>query len=176
MRRVFLFLIAFFGLAVAIAASATAPGARAAPQIAPPEARADRVIVEKSARRISLMKDGAVIAAYDIALGFAPVGDKAREGDGRTPEGVYHVDRRNARSGYHLSLGLTYPTAAERAEAAREGRDPGGDIFIHGQPNALPRGMTIPGDWTAGCVAVADAEIEAIWRLVAIGTPVEIRP
>ena len=138
--------------------------------------RADRILIEKSERRMTLFSEGRALAVYEIALGFAPIGDKAREGDGRTPEGVYQIDRRNDRSAYHLSLGLSYPTPAQKRAAEREGRDPGGDIFIHGQPNALPRGLTLPGDWTAGCIAVSDREIEEIWALVGLGAAVEVRP
>ena len=146
------------------------------PALLAAEARADKVVVEKAARRLTLLRGRVAIAVYDIALGFAPTGDKREEGDGRTPEGLYRVDRRNDRSAYHLSLGLDYPTPAQRAAAVAEGRDPGGDIFIHGQPNATPEFMSLPGDWTAGCIAVSNSEIREIWAHVALGTPVEIRP
>ncbi len=146
------------------------------PALLAAEARADRVMVEKATRRLTLLRDGVAIAVYDIALGFAPQGDKRQEGDGRTPEGLYRVDRRNDKSAYHLSLGLNYPTPAQRSAAAAEGRDPGGDIFIHGQPNATPDFLSLPGDWTAGCIAVSNPEMREIWARVAVGTPVEIRP
>ena len=97
-----------------------------------------------------------------------------RQGDGRTPEGVFRIDRRNDRSAYHLSLGLDYPRAQDRARAAAGGYDPGGDIMIHGQPNALPDGAVLKGDWTAGCIAVSDDEMEEIWTLVPTGTPIVI--
>lgn len=144
--------------------------------LAPPSERADRIVIEKSARRMTLWQGQTQISVHDVSLGFAPLGDKTREGDGKTPEGIYRVDRRNDRSAYHLSLGINYPTPDERAEATRDGRDPGGDIFIHGQPNRLPNSVTLPGDWTAGCIAVSNAEIQTIWTRVAIGTTVEIRP
>ncbi len=175
MTRRQLFLSASAGLIVAVAA-AVAPRAAGIPPLAPVEARADRVLIEKDARRLTLFRGGEAIAVYHVALGFTPEGDKAREGDGRTPEGVYRVDRRNDRSAYRLSLGLSYPTPDQRAAAAREGRDPGGDIFIHGQPNALPAGLTLPGDWTAGCIAVGKRAIREIWSLVPLGAEVEIRP
>lgn len=167
-------------LALAVlAALVTAPllvGSAEPPVLRPETERADLVLVEKSARRMTLMRGNKVLATYRIALGFAPDGDKRAEGDGRTPEGRYRIDRRNERSAYHLSLGLDYPRPDQRAAARAEGRDPGGDIFIHGQPNRLAGLLTLPGDWTAGCMAVSDAEIEDIWSRVAIGTQIEVRP
>ena len=109
-----------------------------APPLLPATERADRVLIEKADRRLTLLRGGEAIAIYDIALGFAPDGDKAREGDGRTPEGIYKVDRRNDRSSFTLSLGIDYPRPDQRAKAKADGRDPGGDIFIHGQPNGFP--------------------------------------
>lgn len=145
------------------------------PPLLPIESRADLVLIEKAERRLTLLRGGDEIAVYDIALGFAPEGDKAREGDGRTPEGLYRIDRRNDRSSFTLSLGINYPRPDQRAEAAAEDRDPGGDIFIHGQPNGFS-GAKISGDWTHGCAAVTNAEMREIWARVAIGTAVEIRP
>ncbi|MEL7465673.1 MAG: L,D-transpeptidase family protein [Pseudomonadota bacterium] len=169
-------LIAAICAALVGAFSAAAPSGDAAAPLAAEGERADRILVEKSKRRMTLWREGRLLRAYDIGLGFSPVGDKSMEGDGRTPEGVYRIDRRNAASAYHLSLGLNYPRPDQRRKAARKGRDPGGDIFIHGQPNALPSGLTIPGDWTAGCIAVDNAEMEEIWALVPVGTVVEVRP
>ena len=113
---------------------------------------------------------------YDIALGFAPDGDKTREGDGRTPEGVFRIDRLNRQSKYHLSLGLDYPQKRHREAARRAGVSPGGDIMIHGQPNEIAEGYKVKGDWTAGCIALTNPEIEEIFANAAIGTEVEIRP
>lgn len=118
----------------------------------------------------------AVARSYDIALGFAPDGDKREEGDGRTPEGRYVIEGRNPSSAYHLSLKISYPDATDRASAAARGVPPGGDIFIHGAPDWWFLPGQPPGDWTRGCIAVTKAEIEEIWRLVPDGTPVEIRP
>ena len=95
--------------------------------------------------------------------------------DERTPEGSYTIDYRNPHSAYHLSLHISYPDAAAKAFAARSGRSPGGDIFIHGQPNELSLGR-VPGDWTDGCIALSNQEIEALWQAVGDGTPIEIRP
>jgi murein L,D-transpeptidase YafK len=125
---------------------------------------------------MQLMQDGKTVRTYKIALGFTPEGDKLRQGDGKTPEGEFTIDRRNAESAFHLSLGLDYPQPEDRARAAKAGYSPGGDIFIHGQPNALPDGLKIKGDWTAGCIAVTNAEIEEIWAVTPIGTKVEVRP
>ncbi|MFN4203255.1 MAG: murein L,D-transpeptidase family protein [Tabrizicola sp.] len=136
----------------------------------------DRIVIEKAARRMQLIQDGKAVRTYEIALGFTPDGDKQRQGDGRTPEGEFTIDRRNSESAFHLSLGLDYPRPADRARAAKGGYSPGGDIFIHGQPNALPEGFKLNGDWTAGCIALTNAEMREVWAVTPIGTKVEIRP
>ena len=106
------------------------------------------------------------------------MGPKTREGDNKTPEGLYTIDSRNAHSQFHLSLHISYPNAADRARAAKLRVSPGGDIMIHGLPPAYAHlgPLHRKFDWTAGCVAVTDSEIEEIWKLVPIGTVVEIRP
>ncbi|MCB6177684.1 L,D-transpeptidase family protein [Rhodobacter sp. Har01] len=136
----------------------------------------DLIVVEKAARRMLLLQDGQPVRSYRVALGFSPDGDKLRQGDGRTPEGHFTIDRRNDQSAYHLSLGLDYPQPEDRARAKAAGYDPGGDIMIHGQPNQLPEGFVVKGDWTAGCIAVTNAEMREIWAHAPTGTPVEIRP
>ncbi len=136
----------------------------------------DRILIEKSARRLTVFRDGKALRSYPIALGFAPEGDKQREGDGKTPEGIFTINRRNPQSRYHLSLGIDYPRPQDIARARAEGADPGGDIFIHGQPNGLGRLVTLTNDWTAGCIALSNAGIEELWRITPIGTEVEIRP
>lgn len=136
----------------------------------------EMIVVEKAARRMTLLQGGQPVRRYRIALGFAPEGDKARQGDGRTPEGRFTITRRNDRSAYHLSLGIDYPQPDDIARARRGGYSPGGDIMIHGQPNALPEGFIVKGDWTAGCIAVTNAEIREICAATPTGTPVEIRP
>lgn len=150
-----------------------APPVEVPPRLAGP---VDRILVEKSARRMAVFRDGARLKDYRIALGFAPIGDKTRQGDGRTPEGIFRIDRRNAQSAYHLSLGLDYPRPQDRARAAKGEYDPGGDIMIHGQPNVVPEGMKVPGDWTAGCIALTNDEMAELFAAVAVGTRVEIRP
>ena len=136
---------------------------------------ADLIRVDKSERTLTLYAGGQPVKTYrDLQLGDAPNGHKRFEGDERTPEGRYTIDTRNPASAYHLSLRISYPNPADRAWAAERTRPPGGEIFIHGQPNWLPVGR-LPGDWTDGCIAVSNAEIEELWRLVPDGTPIEIR-
>lgn len=143
--------------------------------MAPDAARIDHILIEKSARQLTATLNGAVVMRAEIALGFAPEGDKHQQGDGKTPEGLFTVNRRNPQSAYRLSLGIDYPQAEDVARARIAGIDPGGDIFIHGQPNGVT-GITLPGDWTAGCIALSNPEIERLWSLTANGTSVEIRP
>lgn len=143
---------------------------------APLTGQIDRILIEKSARRMTVWRDGRRLKTYEIALGFNPTGDKTRQGDGKTPEGIFRVNRRNDRSAYHLSLGIDYPQISHKERARVAGVDPGGDIFIHGQPNQRPDGEVLKGDWTAGCIAVADAEIGEVFAATRIGTEVEIRP
>jgi murein L,D-transpeptidase YafK len=142
------------------------------------EAKADRIIVHKKARTMELMHAGRMLKTYKIALGGEPVGPKTRQGDHRTPEGVYVIDSRNAQSKFHRSLHISYPGASDRERARKLGVPPGGDVFIHGLPNGY--GWIGAGhrarDWTDGRIAVTDQEIEEIWSLVANVTPVEIRP
>ena len=161
---------------IALAAALLAAEDRPIPPLADELARADLILVDKSARRLTLYQEDEIIFQTKIALGSDPVGDKRQEGDGRTPEGEYLIDRRNQQSKYYLSLGLSYPTTSQAKAAAAVGRDPGGDIFIHGQPNFLPGALTLPGDWTAGCIAVSNAAMRMIWRRVATGTKITIRP
>ena len=152
----------------------------AAAEIAPDLPLAELVVVDKTARTITLRTGGAPVHVISgIQLGDAPQGHKQFEGDERTPEGRYTIDYANPDSAYHLSLRISYPNAADRAHAAAQGRSPGGLIFIHGQPNGLPgadRGARVPGDWTDGCIAVSNAEIELLWDRVPDGTPIEILP
>lgn len=140
--------------------------------------KADRILIEKSERRMTLYSGDAALKSYKIALGFAPVGDKEREGDGRTPEGLYRINHKNPKSQFHLSLKVSYPDKTDRAAAKAAGVSPGGDIFIHGTPgtSGVPAALVSRRDWTLGCIAVSNDEIEEIWRLVDVGTAVEIRP
>lgn len=130
------------------------------------------IVINKAPRRLYLLSGNTVFRALDIELGSNPVGHKRMEGDGRTPEGVYFIDRRNPNSQYHLSVGISYPNARDLAMAQAMGVSPGGDIFIHGTP---PEKLGSP-DWTAGCIAVTNSEIEDIYATVPDGTPVYIHP
>jgi murein L,D-transpeptidase YafK len=133
--------------------------------------RVDRVIVNKARREMLLLSGESVVRSYRVALGRDPVGHKVREGDGRTPEGRYTIDRRNPKSRYHLALHLSYPNAEDCERARALGVEPGGDIMIHG----LKAGAAHPeSDWTLGCIAVTDGEMDEIWELVQDGTAVEI--
>ena len=161
---------------IVLAIAACAPVAREA---SPPPA-AEFVLIDKSNRTLTLYSGGkSTWTVTGLQYGDAPQGHKQFEGDERTPEGRYTIDYRNPNSAYHLSLHISYPNAADRAFAQGQGRSAGGDIMIHGQPNALPladSGVRVPGDWTDGCIAVSNAEIEALWRAIPDGTPIEIRP
>ncbi|RKF13353.1 hypothetical protein D6850_13685 [Roseovarius spongiae] len=132
------------------------------------------VVVNKTARRMYLLHHDRVLEDYKFDLGFAPTGHKTERGDGRTPEGTYLIDRRNPNSKFHLSIGISYPNVADRMQALAQKKDPGGDIFIHGQPND-DKGRKSP-DWTAGCIAVRDRDIEWIYAMVKNGTPITIQP
>lgn len=136
------------------------------------------IVINKGSRRMYLLNETKVLKEYEVGLGFAPVGHKQIEGDGRTPEGTYRIDRRNPRSQFYLSLGISYPNAADRAYASSLGASPGGDIFIHGEPNdrADRRRAARTQDWTAGCIAVSNEEIEEIWSMVNDGTTIILRP
>jgi murein L,D-transpeptidase YafK len=126
----------------------------------------------KGSRRMYLMHHDQVLKAYEVDLGFQPVGHKFREGDGRTPEGIYLLDRRNPNSDYHLSIGLNYPNAGDVEVARAAGFSPGGNIFIHGEPRKHRRSR----DWTAGCIAVTNAEMEDIYAMVGDDTPIVVSP
>ena len=139
---------------------------------------ADRIVVEKAAHRMTLFAGERKLATYRVSLGRGGLAPKVREGDRRTPEGDYRITGRNPRSAYHLSLQIGYPTPAQSAQARAAGVDPGGDIMIHGLPNgragmaALFRNQ----DWTDGCIAVTNAEMDEIWRLTRDGASVRIAP
>lgn len=131
------------------------------------------VVVNKEQRRLFLLHNEEILKAYDFELGFAPAGHKQFEGDGKTPEGTYLIDRRNPRSSFHLSVGISYPNSRDLAFARANGKSPGGEIFIHGQPN---RSKAKGPDWTAGCIAVKNDEMEEIYAMVNNGTLITLRP
>ena len=160
------------------APSSRPPLAREAARIVPERrfTQVDYLIVDKSERLMVAYAGGQPVKAWrGLQFGEAPQGHKQFEGDERTPEGRYVIEGRNPGSAYHLSLKVSYPNAADRAFALAQGRSPGGDIFIHGQPNSLPFGR-VPGDWTDGCIALSNDEIAELWRIVPDGTVIEIRP
>jgi murein L,D-transpeptidase YafK len=140
--------------------------------------RVDQVVVLKKERTLELLGQGKVIKTYNVALGGDPVGPKARQGDHKTPEGVYVLDFRNAHSQFYKSIHISYPSEHDRALARQKGVSPGGDIFVHGLPNgygAIGAAHRLK-DWTDGCIAVTDDEIDQIWKAVQDGTQIEIRP
>lgn len=141
-------------------------------------AKADKVVVIKSKRMLMLMKDGEIFKAYRIALGKNPEGRKIKVGDQRTPEGSYVIDSRNAKSKFYLAIHISYPNETDISNAQKLGVSPGGSIMIHGLPNGFARVDKFHRvqDWTDGCIAVTNAEMEEIWEYVPDGTPIEIKP
>ncbi len=133
-----------------------------------------RVVVMKTDRKMYLLHGNEILKTFDVELGFAPQGHKEIEGDGRTPEGSYFIDRHNPNSNYHLSIGISYPNANDIAKAKKMGKSPGGNIFIHGGPN-LVRDKN-KDDWTAGCISVTNKEVEKIYAMVRDGTQIDILP
>jgi murein L,D-transpeptidase YafK len=139
---------------------------------------ADSIVLDKSQRKLSMYDRGTLVKSYSVALGRNPVGKKQRRGDGKTPEGLYRIDGRNPWSKYHLSLRVSYPSSSDRARAASRGVSPGGDIMLHGLPKefATVGALHRQQDWTEGCVALTNEEIEEIWRAVPNGAWILIRP
>ena len=142
----------------------------------PRSVMADKVVVLKSYRKLLLMRGDEVLKTYIVSLGGNPVGPKTRQGDNKTPEGTYILDRHNANSQYHRSIHISYPNGDDLARAKKLGVSPGGELFIHGLPNDFHGHSEALGDWTEGCIAVTNAEIDEIWRAVADGSPIEIKP
>ena len=143
-----------------------------------PALHADRVLVLKRERTLQLLRQGKMIRSYKVALGGDPIGPKTRQGDHKTPEGLYVLDSRTAHRQFYKSIHISYPSSREREAARQRGVSPGGDVFVHG----LPNGYGWVGsshrlkDWTDGCIAVTNGEMDDIWQAVADGTPIEIRP
>lgn len=164
--------------AIAAAAFARADGERLRTVMRWDDRPADRIVIDKSDRRLRLfMRDGR-IKQFPVSLGANPVGHKVREGDSRTPEGNYVIDMKNADSDYYLSLRISYPNARDVAAARRLGVSPGGQIMIHGYPNdaSEPYADFVGKDWTDGCIAVTNAAMMELWLAVREKTPVTIRP
>ena len=163
---------------IAAAAIAALIFARGRSTALPPGTVIDRIVVEKAARKLSVFRENRQLKTYMIALGANPIGMKEEEGDTKTPEGIYAIDYRNPKSDFHLALHISYPSAEDIARATARSVSPGCDIMIHGLPNGQGwiGNLHREKDWTAGCIAVTDAEIEELWRITPDGTPVEIRP
>ena len=140
--------------------------------------KADKIVIVKSAHTMALLRGGKMLKVYKVALGGEPVGPKSIEGDHKTPEGDYIIDAKNAHSWFHLSLHISYPSPADMERARKLGSRPGGAIMIHGLASSFAYlgPLHRQTDWTDGCIAVTNAEIEEIWKLVPVGTRVEIRP
>ncbi|MBR9912518.1 MAG: L,D-transpeptidase family protein [Gammaproteobacteria bacterium] len=140
--------------------------------------RADRVLVKKSERALYLIKDGIPYQKFNIALGPRPRGHKQASGDERTPEGSYVLDFKNADSKFYKSIRISYPNAEDSMRAALNDVDPGGFIMIHGLPNdsTLPASIVQQFNWTDGCIAVTNQEMDKIWLAVELGTPIDILP
>lgn len=146
--------------------------------VAVPVPVADQVVVHKSERRLYLMRHGAVLRSYRIALGLIPEGPKARAGDFRTPEGRYLLTKRNPRSDYFLSILVSYPNDQDQERARHDRVDPGGSIMIHGRPNSLRHSLSYyeKSDWTDGCIALSDSDMVEVWLMTRENTPIEILP
>lgn len=141
------------------------------PALASPDQRATRIYVSKSKQELQLFRDEQLLKTYKVRFGDQPKGHKQTEGDERTPEGKYVIDYKNPASDFHLSLHVSYPNATDKERAATAGVSPGGDIMVHGGNNVFRR-----YNWTDGCIALTNKQIEEVWRLVDVGTPIEIVP
>jgi len=163
-----------FAFALALTGASPAPSVNPGPG---PVSIADSIVIEKKAHRLTLYHMGRALRSYRVALGANPGLDKVMRGDRRTPEGLFSIEARNPNSQFHLSLRISYPSARHRDVAAKLGVDPGGDIMIHGLPNGRRKvgKFHLTKDWTNGCVALTDEEMEEIWSAVPVGTPVEIK-
>lgn len=144
----------------------------------PTHSKIDKLVVIKSKRQLLAYSHDRLLKTYRVSLGNSPVGPKQVEGDGKTPEGHYHIDSRNARSQYYKNLGISYPNAADKRRAAQAGYAPGDAIKIHGLPNGLDWLGRLHRwhDWTAGCIAVTNQEIDELYEYTPLGTPIEIKP
>ena len=174
MLKLFYLFLVMLGLAIVGAMVAAHLNLNPLPQ----DALADRVLVEKGARRLTLFRGDTLLKTYRVSLGREPIGAKEFEGDQRTPEGLYTIDFHKPDSDYHLALHISYPEQRDIDRAAPHNRPAGSDIMIHGIRNGVGwiGAFHRQSDWTAGCIAVTDFEIEEIYRAVPDGTPIEIRP
>ncbi|HRO41303.1 MAG TPA: L,D-transpeptidase family protein [Flavipsychrobacter sp.] len=144
----------------------------------PANCKVDSIVVIKHERTLCVFQNKMLLKTYRIALGRQPIGHKQYEGDKRTPEGLYHINAKNANSGYHKNLGISYPSNRDRLAAKRLGKSPGGDVKIHGLPNGqgyIGKAHLLK-DWTYGCIAVTDEEVDELYKHVDVGTPINILP
>ena len=150
----------------------------ALPALASPQPTVDHILVLKKEHKLLLLSGDRIVKAYSVALGSGGLAPKQRQGDDKTPEGLYWIDSRNPASRFHLALHISYPDQSDKEQARKRGVSPGGDIMIHGLPNGYGWvGATHRArDWTDGCVAVTNEEMDEIWELVPNGTPIELRP
>lgn len=139
---------------------------------------ADRVLVEKSKHLLTLLKNGKPIASYHVVFGGNPIGHKEREGDQRTPEGIYILDSKNANSGYNKAFHISYPNSADIAHAKQTGVSPGGAVLIHGQKNGYGWAELLVQrrNWTKGCIALTNEDMEKVWNSIKVPTTIEIKP
>jgi murein L,D-transpeptidase YafK len=178
LRTVLLSTLAMIGASAAYAEGPLPSSAIASSGVDAALPLADRVIVDKSDRKLLLLRAGEVLRSYKVSLGLRPEGHKQFEGDFRTPEGAYRLTRRNPNSEYFLSIQVDYPNDNDVARARRQGLKPGGAIMIHGQPNMprKPRDYYSNVDWTEGCIAVSNSDMVEIWLMTPPDTPIEIQP
>lgn len=139
---------------------------------------ADSIVVEKGKRTLTLFSAGLAVRTYKVALGLQPLGDKVKKGDNRTPEGTYFIDFKNPQSKYYKALHISYPDAAHQERARELGVPAGGDVMIHGLPDRFKSygESQADNDWTEGCIALSDQQMDEIWRDVPVGTPILIKP
>ena len=178
LRTVLLSILAMIGASAAYAEGPLPSSAIASSGVDAALPLADRVVVDKSDRKLLLLRAGEVLRSYKVSLGLRPEGHKQFEGDFRTPEGAYRLTRRNPNSEYFLSIQVDYPNDNDIARARRQGLKPGGAIMIHGQPNTprKPRDYYTNVDWTEGCIAVSNSDMVEIWLMTPPDTPIEIQP
>ena len=140
--------------------------------------KAELVIVIKNEYRLYLIRDEKLFASFPVVFGPNPKGHKQQQGDERTPEGEYVLDYKNTNSSYYKSIHISYPNDQDRENAKKLGVSPGGDIMIHGQPNRWGKFSLVTQlfNWTNGCIALSNRDMDAVWNAVDPGTPIQIRP
>jgi murein L,D-transpeptidase YafK len=171
-------MIRFFVFVIVVTLSLTSCDMATKKSIYNSKIKADSIIVDKSEHSLYLLKNGKVIRDYNARFGFNPVGDKVYEGDGRTPEGKYHITHKNYNSKYFLSLLVSYPNDEDSLTAQKIGKNPGGAIMVHGQPNEagwLERMKNKNRDWTFGCIALSNNDMVNVYSMVTVNTPILIR-